>query len=172
MAWLEKYVQRSPNGMRFAKDIIARGALDGYGFVTLQKAKKELGYRSLRREDKWFWFNPLFLSGQQSAVEEATRKLEQVSVDILASAQTRAAQAQERARRRTNAKCNNKNILAQVAHVQHGLGKSFDEVLSTLRELAKSKPCDPPLTDEEIFGVVLEEYGIPKPVADDGKVEF
>ena|SRR5258708_10933135 len=161
--WLEKYVQRSPNGMRFAKDIIARGSLEGYGFITLQRAKKELGYRSIRREDKWFWFNPLFLSAGQSPVEEATRKLEQVSVDVMALAQTRAAQTQERARKRKNAKCANKNILAQAAGIQRSYNKTFDQTVSLIQGMARSKPCDPPLTDEELINIVREEYGIPKP---------
>jgi hypothetical protein len=161
--WLEKYIQNTPKGMRLAKDIQARGALEGFGWKTLKKVKKALGYGSLKREDKWFWFNPFFMdSSQPSLVEETAQKLEQIATDVVTLAQTRAQHAQARARKKQNAKCNNRNVLTQVASVQH-TWKTLEQTLDLLRGMATSKPCDPPITDEEIVQIAYEAYGVSMP---------
>jgi cell division protein FtsB len=171
--WLEKYIQATPKGMRFAKDIRARGALEGYGWVTLQKVKKVLGYRSLKREGKWFWFNPFFISpSQQSLVEATTEQLERIATEVAIQNQTRAEKTRTRARQKQNARCNNKDILAQAARVQYGYKQPLEQTINLALGLARTKPCDPPFTDEDVEQIVREVYGISKPVPKTADIEF
>src|SRR5271154_3770344 len=108
--WLEAYLSSTPKGMRFAEEVKVVGAVKGYGWLTLKRAKKALGYKSLRSDNKWLWFNPHHISPDQpSLAEDTQQKLTQIAKDATATvnlAELRLQEKRDQAAARIKAKMN------------------------------------------------------------------
>src|SRR5271154_1355888 len=108
--WLAKYISSTPKGMRFAEDVKVVGASKGFGWLTLNRAKKAIGYKSLRSDNKWFWFNPYFIDPAQPSLAETTAsKIEQVAKDATATvnlAEARLQDKRDQIKERAKAKIN------------------------------------------------------------------
>ena len=163
--WLEAYLSSTPKGMRFAEEVKVVGAVKGYGWLTLKRAKKALGYKSLRSDNKWLWFNPYHINPDQPSLAEATAsKIEQIAKDATATvnlAEARLQDKRDQIKERVKAKINKTGwsdvTIANAARAQARIA-SLDKGIAFIQEAVKQFPLDPPFTDEEVAQIVREEY--------------
>src|SRR5271154_1762261 len=108
--WLAEHLSATAKGMRFAEEIKVVGAGKGFGWQVLQRAKKALGYQSLRSDNKWLWFNPYHINSDQPSLAEATAsKIEQIAKDATATvnlAEARLQDKRDQIKERVKAKIN------------------------------------------------------------------
>jgi hypothetical protein len=168
--WLEQYLGNNPKGMRFAEEIKAVGAAKGFGWLSLKRAKKALGYRSMKSEISnggWLWYNPHFIPASQANLAEQTaQSLDQIEKNVgtvIAITETRQKEQQEARRAKNNAKAFSREDIQQLARTHHKLNQPLLKTIALVKAMAENKPMDPPLTEYEIHQLVADQYGVPVP---------
>ena len=154
--WLTSYLAKTSTGLRLANDIRLTGAALGYGWMTIQRAKKTLGLMSVRKTDMWFWYNPHDIrEGVAEAISASLGALESQTTSIVQIASDR---ARERVKDKTNRTGYKDEQLARFADGQFCSKVPLERAIVFIQGLARSSPVDPPFNDQDVALIVTEQY--------------
>jgi hypothetical protein len=164
--WLLEYIAKATTGKRLATDVKAAAARNGYGVLSLKRAKRDAGIQSKKlRLDAWLWYNPFDVREDVSRQTAAVERLAEQGTKLVKSVIERDEQKMHAEMNNTGWKEDQIRKVAQQqirVRLQNGVGsvEALDQAITFLQESAKRSPVYPAFTNDDVAQIVIEEFGV------------